>query len=374
MANPWDSDRLPPAIAALRAYDPGHDLVAWRRRFPKGLVELGSNESPLGPSPKAMAAAQAALACAHRYPDPLGGDLKRALAQRHSVDIAQIVLGNGSHELLMLIAQAFAPVGTPIVFSQYGFAVFAIAAAAVDARAVTVPALPADHPLMPFGHDMRALSAACDESTRILYLANPNNPTGTWFERAALEQLLAEAPRSTLVVVDEAYQEYQPEPDTSSALRLLGRYPNLVVTRTFSKAYALAGLRIGYAIGTPDAIAVLERVRESFNVNAPAQAAARTALDDRRHVEAGIAFTTTQRTWAAKRLQALGVPTLPSRTNFLLADFGTEARASAIESRLCEEAVIVRPMRGYGLPHCLRVSLGMADENERFLRIVEALS
>lgn len=370
MANPWDSDRLPPPIAGLRAYDPGHDLVAWRRRFPDALIELGSNENPLGPSPHALTAAQSALTQAHRYPDPLGGDLKRALAQRHGIDAAQIVLGNGSHELLMLIAQAFAPAGAPVVFSQYGFAVFAIAAAAVGARAVCVPALPDDHPSMPLGHDVGRLSGACDDATRVLFLANPNNPTGTWFERSVLEGLLATVPRSTLVVVDEAYQECQPDPNGSSALRLLAEHPNLIVTRTFSKAYALAGLRVGYAVGAPQTIAVLERLRESFNVNGPALAAAQAALGDDTHLRQVLAFNAAERERMTAGLHASGLRVFPSRTNFVLVDFATEQRASAIEARLCEQAVIVRPMRGYGLPHCLRISIGTVAENDRLFAAI----
>lgn len=401
MANPWDPDRLPPAIAALRAYDPGHDLVAWRRRFPGTLAELGSNENPLGPSPRALDAAYTALEQAHRYPDPLGGDLKQALARRHGVDVPQIVLGNGSHELLMLIAQAFASSSAPalpdrsndlmaggvvtriaspwqetqanpsIVFSRYGFAVFAIATAAVGAQAIRVDALPDDHPTMPLGHDLDALAAACNDSTRVLFLANPNNPTGTWFDRHALESLLHRVPTSTLVVVDEAYQECQPDADASSALRLLAMYPNLMVTRTFSKAYALAGLRVGYAMASAPLVAVVERLRESFNVNGPALAAAEAALDDVAHLERVLAFNETERNRMADALRAMGLRVWPSRTNFLLVGFDSEDRAAAVESALCEQAIIVRPMRGYGLDHCLRISIGSVSENDR---VIDGLS
>jgi histidinol-phosphate aminotransferase len=406
MANPWDTDRLPTAIAALQAYDPGHDLVAWRRRFPETLVELGSNENPLGPSPDAMAAAREALAQMHRYPDPLGGDLKRALARRHEVDASQIMLGNGSHELLMLVAQAFASssgqvgqagrnAGLPttdalqrssrldplddtqspsIVFSRYGFAVFAIATAASGARAVPVPALADDHPDMPFGHDLAALAAVCDEATRVLYLANPNNPTGTWFGREELEALLGTVPASTLVVVDEAYQECQPDADASSALRLLAAHPNLLVTRTFSKAYALAGLRVGYAVAAVRTIAVLERLRESFNVNGPALAAAEAALADDGHLANVLAFNERERARMADALRTLGLRVWPSRTNFLLVGFGGEDRASRIESSLCEQGIIVRPMRGYGLGHCLRISVGTIEDNDRLLAALEPLA
>lgn len=370
---PWQAQRLPAAIAGLRAYDPGHDLVAWRRRHPELLTELGSNENALGASPLALAAAQEALATSHRYPDPLGGDLKRALAQRHGVETSQIVLGNGSHELLMQVAQAFVPAGAPLVHSQYGFAVFAIAAAAVGARAVCVPALSADDALAPCGHDLPALAAACDAQTRVLYIANPNNPTGTWFEPEALAELLARVPVSTLVVVDEAYQECQPDPEGSSALRLLERHRNLLVTRTFSKVYGLAGLRVGYAIAATETIAVLERLRESFNVNSVALAAAQAALADIAHVQRVCRHTDAERVRLSGALRALGLQVWPSRTNFVLVGFGSQARCQSIEAALCERAVILRPMAGYGLPHCLRISIGSVQENDRLLDALSGL-
>lgn len=369
-AFPWDNARLPPAIAALRAYDPGHDLVAWRRRFGTVLAELGSNENPVGPSPAALAAARDALAQLHRYPDPLGGALKRALALKLGVEPAQIVLGNGSHELLMMIAQAFAPAGESVVFAQYGFAVFAIAAAAVGARGIAVPALPVDD-RMPRGHDLDALAAACTAQPRVLFLANPNNPTGTWFERDELSALLERVPSSTLVVVDEAYHEYQPDPAATTAMPLTVRHPNLLVTRTFSKAYGLAGLRVGYAVGAPEAVAVLERLRESFNVNAVALAAAEAALADETHLRHVITHNDAERSRMIAALAAKGLAVSPSRTNFVLVDFGDASRCAAIEARLREQAVIVRPMIGYGLPHCLRVSIGSQAENNRF---IEALA
>ncbi len=374
MAMPWQPQRLPAPIAQLRAYDPGHDLVAWRARHGERLAELGSNENAIGPSLKALAAAQAALAESFRYPDPRGGALKQALAQRHGVDAAQIVLGNGSHELLMQVAQAFVPAGAPVVYSQFGFAVFAIAASAVGAQAVRVSALPEDHDSAPCGHDLIALAAACDAETRLLYLANPNNPTGTWFAREELTRLLAHVPASTLVVVDEAYQECQPDADASSALRLLDQHPNLLVTRTFSKAYALAGLRVGYAIGDAETIAVLERLRESFNVSNVALAAAQAALADEAHLQLGLAHNEHERERMAQAISAMGWRVWPSRTNFLLISFGSAERCAQIERALCEQAVILRPMIGYGLPHTLRASVGSVSENDRLLAALETMA
>jgi len=353
------------ATRTLRAYDPGHDLPRLRREVGKDLVELGSNENSLGPSPAALAAARAALDEAFRYPDPKGGALKGALAARFGVDARQVTLGNGSHELLMLLAQCFAEPGTSVVYSQYGFAVFAIATAAAGAQALCVPALPRDHAQAPLGHDLEAMAAAVRGDTRLVYLANPNNPTGTWFGVAELAAFLARVPETTLVVADEAYGEYLDAPGTASATSLLARHANLVVTRTFSKAYALAGLRVGYALSAPDVAAVLERLRESFNVNGPALAAAAAALDDEAHMRRGCAETARERDWLQVELRRRGLRTFPSQTNFLLVDFARDA--AEIERRLFAHAVVVRPMAGYGLPTCLRITVGTRAENRRLL-------
>lgn len=358
------------ATSRLGAYDPGHDLPALRRRFGAALAELGSNENPLGPSPRALAAIAAALPELLRYPDPKGGALKAALAAANGVDVAQITLGNGSHELLMLIAQSFADANASIVFSEYGFAVFPIATAATGARPIRVPALRADDPTMPYGHDLDAMAPAVRADTRVVYLANPNNPTGTWFGDEALAGFLARVPETTLVVVDEAYHEYVTAPGLGTALQFLSRHPNLVVTRTFSKAYALAGLRVGYAISAPSTAAVLERLRESFNVNGLALAAAEAALADPAHVERARAWNASERDWLAAQLRARGLRVLPSQTNFVLIDFGRDA--ASIEQALFERGVIARPMGGYRLGECLRVSVGTRAENERLLEALES--
>jgi histidinol-phosphate aminotransferase len=353
------------ATRALRAYDPGHDLPALRRRFGSAIAELGSNENPLGPSLHAIAAIHSALPEAFRYPDPQGGALKAALAVLHDIDARQIALGNGSHELLMLIAQCFADARSSVVFSEFGFAVFPIATAAAGAVAIRVPALPRDHATMPRGHDLDAMATAIRADTRIVYLANPNNPTGTWFDDAALDRFLQRVPATTLIVIDEAYAEYVTVPELHSALRLLQTHPNMVVTRTFSKAYALAGLRIGYAISSPEVIAVLERLRESFNVNGLALAAAEAALGDQAHVERARAWNRDEREWLAARLRERGLCVLPSQTNFVLIDFRQDA--APVERALFERGVIARPMGGYGLSDCLRISVGTRAENQRLL-------
>jgi histidinol-phosphate aminotransferase len=251
------------------------------------------------------------------------------------------------------------------VFSEFGFAVFPIATAAEGAQAIRVPALPRDHAAMPLGHDLDAMAAAIRGDTRLVYLANPNNPTGTWFGDAALETFLARAPATALVVVDEAYHEYVDDSTLTSALRFLPKHPNLIVTRTFSKAHALAGLRVGYAVASPEVIEVIERLRESFNVNSLALAAAEAALGDAEHVARAKAFNSAERDWLTEKLRARGLHVLPSQTNFVLVDFARDA--APIERALFERGAIVRPMGGYGLPEFLRISVGSRAENRRLL-------
>lgn len=365
-----DFDALANAgIQGLRAYDPGHDIVALRQRFPNAaLLELGSNESPYGPSPKAREALLECLRELHRYPDPLGTALKQSLARHHSLDASQVFLGNGSHELLMMLAQAFAGPDAGVVASEFAFAVYAIAAQAAGAKYAKAPALPALD-LMSCGHDLAAVAATVEESTRIVYLANPNNPTGTWFGTAALDDFLSQLRGDILVIVDEAYLEYVTDPALVSAISLLPKYPNLVVTRTFSKAYGLAGLRVGYACAHADLLRVLERVRESFNVGTPGLAACAAALADQAHLRSVARENAGEREWLAARLRERGLSVGPSQTNFLLVDFGHEA--APLETKLVGRGVVLRPMVGYGLASCLRVTVGTRQENQRLLAALD---
>lgn len=357
-----------PSIRALRAYDPGHDLVALRRRHADALVELGANENPHGASPRVREALLRACADVHRYPDPRGGDLKQVLAALHGVSTAQLLLGNGSHELLMQFAQAFAGPGAGVAMSQYGFAVYAIAAMASGAPLLQVPAL-ARAGAMPRGHDLDALAASIGDGTRLVYLANPNNPTGTWFGGDAFAAFMARIPPDVLVVVDEAYAEFVDAPDYVSALALLPAYPNLVVTRTFSKAYGLAGLRAGYAVAHPGLVAVMERLRESFNLNTLALAGAEAALGDVAHLQAGVQCNATRRAVLAQALTERGLFVHPSQANFLLVEFGADT--DAVERHCFQAGVVLRPMGGYGLGECLRITIGNEQENARLLQVLD---
>jgi histidinol-phosphate aminotransferase len=365
----WFASRASHGVQGLRAYDPGHDLVAFRRKFADTLVELGSNENPYGPSPAARMAILDQLQSLHRYPDPLGLDLKRALAAKHGVDVSQILLGNGSHELLMQLAQVFAGEGDEVVFSRYGFAVFALAAQCAGAKACVVEALPRDDATMPLGHDLDAIAVAVTPATKLVYVANPNNPTGTWFGRDAMEAFLARIPDNAIVVFDEAYAEMASAPDYGSALPLLSRHPNLVVTRTFSKAYGLAGLRVGYLMAAPGLVAVMERVRESFNVNGPALAACEAVLDDATHLQWSLDRNAAERAWLTDALQQRNLRVFPSQTNFVLVEFGPNT--ALIEAALTAQGVVLRPMGGYGLGDCLRITVGSHEENLRLLAALD---
>ncbi|HVF35146.1 MAG TPA: histidinol-phosphate transaminase [Candidatus Saccharimonadia bacterium] len=353
-------------VAALRAYDPGHDLPSLRNaRAPGALVELGSNENSFGPSPRVLEALRCVTAeDVFRYPDPLGLGVRRALSLALGVAVEQVLLGNGSHELLMLAAQCYAGPGHEVVFSEFGFAVFPIATAAVGATPRVAPAR-ARGDAMPRGHDLDALAAQLSPRTKLVYLANPNNPTGTWFDRDALAAFLARVPPTALVVLDEAYHEYTDVLEIPDGVKLVASHPNVLVTRTFSKGYGLAGLRLGYAVGHPNVVATLNRLRESFNANALALVAAGAALADPHHVALIRAKTRAERTRVGGVLTGAGFVVHPSQTNFLLVDFGQPAEP--IESKLLAHGVVVRPMGGYGLPTCLRVSIGRPAENDRLL-------
>ncbi|MCB1554975.1 MAG: histidinol-phosphate transaminase [Xanthomonadales bacterium] len=363
-------DRAVPAVRTLRAYDPGHDLVALRRAaHARGLVELGSNENAYGCSPAVRRAVESCLNDLYRYPDPLGGDLKRALAARLGVQVGQLLLGNGSHEILMQCAQVFAGPGDEVLMAQYGFAVYAIAAQCSGARLVMAPALPADA-AMPLGHDLDALLQRVGPATKLVYLANPNNPTGTAFSRDDLAGWLSACPAHVIVVVDEAYHEYRHE--AGSAVDLLEAHPNLIVTRTFSKAHGLAALRVGYAAAHAEVIALMERVRESFNVNMLGLAAAEAALSDDNHVASVRARNAAERSRLAAALRDLGYDSLPSHTNFLLVHVG--AHCETVERQLLAAGVVPRPMGGYGLAEYLRITVATAAENERLIEALTEIS
>lgn len=355
-----------PAVRSLVAYDPGHDVPALRIDYAArgGLLELGSNENCYGPSPAVIPALLSELNVLYRYPDPSGKQLKHQIAIKHAVNPEQILLGNGSHELLMQFAQVFASPNDEVLVSKYCFAVYPIACKAVGAQLVVAEPNSAQDE-MPLGHDLDAMLEKMTEKTKLIFFANPNNPTGTWFSSAALLHFLQAVPPRVLVVVDEAYIEYVTDENLQSAVPLLSQFPNLIVTRTFSKAYGLAGIRAGFALANEGIIALIERIRESFNLNSLALEAARVALMDDAHLAQVREKNAQQRDWLRNQLESLQLTVLPSQTNFLLVHFGSQT--AKLESVLFAKGVMVRPMHGYGLGDYLRVTVSTPDDNIRFI-------
>jgi histidinol-phosphate aminotransferase len=353
-------DLAPAYIRSIAPYQPGKPIGELARELgldPDNIIKLASNENPLGVSPLAMRAMQAALADIARYPDGNGFELKHALAQRFGVDMAQIVLGNGSNDVLELAARAFLAPSLDAVYSQHAFAVYPLATQATGATGIEVPA-------RDFGHDLAAMRAAVTPRTRVIFLANPNNPTGTLLSGADLHGFLREVPRHVVIVLDEAYNEYIPEELKADAVAWLAEFPNLVVTRTFSKAYGLAGLRVGYAFAHPDVADLMNRVRQPFNVNSISLAAATAGLGDHEFVRRSFDLNQTGMRRVTAGLTQLGLTYIPSAGNFV--SFKVKDAAGVFQ-RLLKRGVIVRPIAGYGMPNYLRVSIGLESENERFL-------
>lgn len=359
------TDLAVPGVRGLQPYTPGKPTAELEREY--GIVDsikLASNENPLGASPLALEAVRGQLDEVWLYPDANGFELKQALAERHALGPDCITLGNGSNDVLVFLAQAFLQPGLEAVFSQYCFAVYPIACRMVGATERAVPALPADGP-MPLGHDLRALYQAVGPETRMVFVANPNNPTGTWLDGRRLKDFVASLPPQVICVIDEAYAEYADSDVLGDASSWLEELPNLVVTRTFSKAYGLAGLRVGYALSNPGVADLLNRVRPAFNVNSLALAAARAALEDTAFIESSRAANASGMRQMRQGLEALGLAVLPSAANFVLVDFGRDA--APINEALMRVGVIVRPVANYGLPNHLRITIGTAGQNERLL-------
>ena len=356
----------PSYVRSIAPYQPGKPIAELAREMglkEESIVKLASNENPRGIGPRTRAAIERALGEVARYPDGNGHELKAALARRYGVDMAQIVLGNGSNDVLELVALAFLGPGRAAVYSQHAFAVYALATQARGARGIVAPATD-------FGHDLEAMARAVDDETCVLWIANPNNPTGTLAAADALEALVRRVPERVIVVIDEAYNEYLPADLRADTVKWLKRHPNLVVTRTFSKAYGLAGLRVGYALAHPSVADVMNRVRQPFNVNSIALAAASAALEDMEFVARSFAGNLQGMRQLRAGAERLGLEFIPSYANFLTVRVG---KAQDIYKRLLRRGVIVRPVGGgYELPEHLRVTVGTEEENERFLTALAA--
>ena len=358
-------------VRDLKPYVPGKPVSELQRELGLDhIVKLASNENPLGPSKAVQTAVAGVLDDLARYPDASGYELKDLLAVKHAVSPNQITLGNGSNDVLVFLAQAFLSAETNCVFSQYAFAVYPIATQSVGATAKIAAANSPEH-AQPLGHDLDAMAALIDENTRIVFVANPNNPTGTWVDSADLESFVANVPDTCLVVVDEAYTEYVTTQDVPDTSKWLSKYPNLVVTKTFSKAYGLAGFRVGYALSHPDVADLLNRIRPPFNVNSLALLAAQTALGDTAYLQESVKLNEAGRTYLVSELTEMGLGVIPSATNFLLVDMKQEA--SSLNQALLEAGVIVRPVANYGLANYLRISIGLAEENEFFVKALKKI-
>ncbi|MDM8560013.1 histidinol-phosphate transaminase [Candidatus Parabeggiatoa sp. HSG14] len=348
-------------VQGLQPYQPGKPIEELEREYGiKNVIKLASNENPLGISPRVFEAVQANLKDIARYPDGNGFALKKALAQKHSVEMDMITLGNGSNDVLELIARAFVTPEHSVVFSEHAFAVYPLVTQAISAKAIVTPA-------KNWGHDLTAMQAAICEDTRLIFIANPNNPTGTWVDRTSLKAFLNVVPKDVIVVIDEAYYEYAIEnPDYPDSLEWLSDYPNLVTVRTFSKAYGLAGLRVGYSISHPDVANLLNRVRQPFNVNNIALIAATTALTDNEYLEKSIALNREGMQQLTQVFDEMKLQYIDSVCNFVSVEVGDGA--AVYESLLCE-GIIVRPIGGgYKMPQHLRVSIGTKAENEQFIK------
>ena len=355
-----------PGVRGIAPYQTGKPIAELARETgiaESDIVKLASNENPLGMSPSAIAAAAAALGELARYPDGAGFDLKAALSTRFSLSPAHFVLGNGSNDVLDIVGRVFLGPGTSAVYSQHAFAVYGLVCQTVGAERIEVPA-------RDYGHDLAAMRAAIRPDTRVVWIANPNNPTGTLLAPEDVRGFVFSLPAHVVAVLDEAYTEYLEPAQRADSLAWVREHPRLLVTRTFAKIHGLAGLRVGFGAGAPALIDLCNRVRQPFNVNSIALAAAVAALGDEDFVARSAAANREGMTQMRAGLDALGVPYIPSFGNFLAVEVGD---AATVNAGLLKNGVIVRPVAGYGMPRHLRVSIGLPHENQRFLDVLATL-
>jgi histidinol-phosphate aminotransferase len=358
-------DLASPYLSGLIPYSPGKPIEEVEREFGiSDSVKLASNENPLGPSPKALKAIAATLPAIHRYPDGGGYALRQTLSRHWGVPADSLILGNGSNELLELVGRSFLMPGDEVLYARQAFVVYDMVAQVTGATKVSVP-------LKDFAHDLPAMHAAITPKTKLIFLANPNNPTGTCVDPRKLEAFLAAVPADVVVVLDEAYYEYVPAQRAPDALQFVRNGRWLLVLRTFSKIYGLAGLRIGYGIGPAPLISLLNKVREPFNTNSVAQVAAIAALGDVEHVRASQAANEAGRAFLTEQLEAMGFSVIPSVANFLLVDVGRPG--GPMTDALLRRGVIVRPVGGYGFPTHLRITIGTTEENGKCVAALKAV-
>jgi len=348
-------------VSDLEAYVPGKPIEELQRQYGlRDVIKLASNENPLGPSKAAVAAVAQSAKEITRYPDGNGYALKQVLAEKFQLVAEQITLGNGSNDVLELVARAFASTGDEIIFSEHAFAVYPLVTKAIGATAVETPA-------KDYGHDLDAMLKAISPRTKIIFIANPNNPTGTWVEPESILAFLEKVPEKVLVVLDEAYIEYIE--DTENTIAWLQDFHNLIITRTFSKGYGLAGLRIGYALSHPVVADLMNRIRQPFNVNSLAQVAAIATLGDEAYLKQSREVNSAGMKQLIAGFERMDLQYIPSKGNFITVNVHTNA--AEVNEDLLQEGIIVRPIANYGLPQHLRISIGLEQENQL---VLDALS
>lgn len=353
-------------VKDLAPYQAGKPISELQRELGiADIIKLASNENPLGPSPKAVSMIRGELDDIALYPDGNGFALKRMLADYHNIDVKRITLGSGSDHILELAARVFLGPGRSAVISQYAFAIYNIVAQASGAELLIADANLPVHETQPYGHNLDNMRAKINDSTRMVFIANPNNPTGTWLGKSEMENFLDAVPRDVVVLVDEAYVDYVEEGDYPDCSLWLDKYPNLIVTRTFSKAYGLAGLRVGYALASTEITDLLNRVRLAFNPSLLAQSAAVAALGDREHIRRTVEMNNEGLQQMRSAYVDLGLEFVPSVCNFYTVDVGGPAKP--VFDALLKEGVIVRPVGNYGMPNHLRISIGTPEQNTRLI-------
>lgn len=357
-------------VRAIAPYVGGRPISEVAREFgldEAKIVKLASNENPLGMPESAKKAMALAIADLGRYPDSNGFELKNALAKKFAVPFEWITLGNGSNDILELTARAVAKEGDEVIFSKHAFAVYPLATQAVGAKAIEVPA-------KQYGHDLEAMLAAVTSATRLIFVANPNNPTGTFLSGSQIDAFIRRVPSHVVVVIDEAYNEFLTPEQQYDAIAWVREFPNVIVSRSFSKAYGLAGLRIGYGIAQPQLTDLLNRIRQPFNVNSLAQAAAIAALADEAFLKKCYELNRAGYQQLTQAFDQMGLEYLPSSGNFVLVKVGEEANAGAkVNLELLKAGVIVRPVGNYDLPQWLRISIGLPEENETFIHALKKI-
>lgn len=353
-------------VQELHPYQPGKPISELERELGiSNIVKLASNENPIGISAKAKVAMEKEFADLARYPDANGYYLKAKLAERMGVGINQITLGNGSNDVLELIARVFVAPEHEVIFSQHAFVVYPIVTQAIGAKKVVIPA-------KDWGHDLEATAAAITPNTRMIFIANPNNPTGTWVNKTDLKAFMDKVPQDVIVVVDEAYYEYVEDSEYPQTIPWIKEYPNLVVTRTFSKAYGLAGVRAGYAVANEEITGLINRPRQPFNMNSLALAAAEAVLDDHAYLQKALDVNKSGMQQLISAFDEMGYDFIPSVTNFITVDM--KQAAGPLYQQMLEQGVIVRPVANYEMPNHLRISIGLEEENAKFIRVLREMT